>query len=157
MTPAPTRMGSIARGATVGDIKRAYRRLARKYHPDINPGDRMAAAQFRQIAEAYNPKIGGQMNLAKTFRIGAMAVAVLAFAQIAYSQTAGEAKIANMSTYWQTTRTITGCPLISIVTEISPMKIESVTQRRRIKITRRFMPLPLKSPPSRAPGSGRAG
>ena len=36
-----------------GDIKRAYRRLARRYHPDINPGDRMAAAQFRQIAEAY--------------------------------------------------------------------------------------------------------
>src|SRR5262249_863368 len=32
---------------------RAYKRLARKYHPDINPGDRAAAAQFRQIAEAY--------------------------------------------------------------------------------------------------------
>ena len=43
----------IERGATLTDIKRAYRRLARKYHPDINPGDRMAAAQFRQIAEAY--------------------------------------------------------------------------------------------------------
>ena len=39
--------------ATVGDIKRAYRHLARKYHPDINPGDRKAAAHFRQIAEAY--------------------------------------------------------------------------------------------------------
>jgi molecular chaperone DnaJ len=43
----------LERGATLGDIKRAYKRLARKYHPDINPGDRMAAAQFRQIAEAY--------------------------------------------------------------------------------------------------------
>src|SRR5262249_33501161 len=43
----------IERGATVSDIKRAYKRLARKFHPDINPGDRMAAAQFRQIAEAY--------------------------------------------------------------------------------------------------------
>src|SRR5579872_2095607 len=43
----------IERGATVGDIKRAYKRLARKFHPDINPGDRRAAAQFRQIAEAY--------------------------------------------------------------------------------------------------------
>jgi molecular chaperone DnaJ len=43
----------LERGATVGDIKRAYKRLARKFHPDINPGDRMAAAQFRQIAEAY--------------------------------------------------------------------------------------------------------
>ena len=43
----------LARGATLGDIKRAYRRLARKYHPDINPSDRMAAARFRQITEAY--------------------------------------------------------------------------------------------------------
>jgi molecular chaperone DnaJ len=43
----------VERGATPGDIKRAYKRLARKYHPDINPGDRTAAQQFRQIAEAY--------------------------------------------------------------------------------------------------------
>src|SRR5438132_11638892 len=43
----------LERGATLGDIKRAYKRLARRFHPDINPGDRMAAAQFRQIAEAY--------------------------------------------------------------------------------------------------------
>ena len=40
-------------GASVVEIKRAYRRLARKYHPDINPGDHMAAALFRQISEAY--------------------------------------------------------------------------------------------------------
>src|ERR1700704_6664504 len=43
----------VERAATPNDIKRAYKRLARKHHPDINPGDRMAAAQFRQIAEAY--------------------------------------------------------------------------------------------------------
>src|SRR6266436_5339846 len=43
----------LERGATVGDIKRAYKRLARRYHPDINPGDRMAASTFRRIAEAY--------------------------------------------------------------------------------------------------------
>jgi molecular chaperone DnaJ len=43
----------LERAATLGDIKRAYKRLARKFHPDINPGDRMAVAQFRQIAEAY--------------------------------------------------------------------------------------------------------
>src|SRR3954453_2593166 len=43
----------VNRGATLDDIKRAYRRLARKYHPDINPGDRTAAVQFRQIASAY--------------------------------------------------------------------------------------------------------
>jgi len=43
----------VDRAATLNDIKRAYKRLARKYHPDINPGDRLAAQQFRQIAEAY--------------------------------------------------------------------------------------------------------
>src|SRR5256884_5184129 len=43
----------VERGAAVSEIKRAYKRLARRFHPDINPGDRMAAAQFRQIAEAY--------------------------------------------------------------------------------------------------------
>ena len=43
----------VDREATLADVKRAYKRLARRFHPDINPGDRMAAAQFRQIAEAY--------------------------------------------------------------------------------------------------------
>ena len=39
--------------ANVNDIKRAYKRLARRFHPDINPGDQMAEAHIRQIAEAY--------------------------------------------------------------------------------------------------------
>jgi len=40
-------------GATLADVKRAYRRLARRYHPDINPGDDTAATIFRRVAEAY--------------------------------------------------------------------------------------------------------
>ena len=47
----------LERAATAGDIKRAYKRLARRYHPDINPGDRMAAQQFRRIADAYETLI----------------------------------------------------------------------------------------------------
>ncbi|HWF84643.1 MAG TPA: J domain-containing protein [Vicinamibacterales bacterium] len=43
----------VEHAATLSEIKRAYKRLARKFHPDINPGDRMAAAQFQRIAEAY--------------------------------------------------------------------------------------------------------
>jgi molecular chaperone DnaJ len=43
----------VERAATLDEIRRAYKRLARKYHPDINPGDRMAAQHFRQIADAY--------------------------------------------------------------------------------------------------------
>ena len=39
--------------ASLADIKKAYRRLARKYHPDRNNGDQAAAAKFRDITEAY--------------------------------------------------------------------------------------------------------
>ena len=39
--------------ATTADIKRAYRRLARRYHPGINPGDRDAQLLFERISEAY--------------------------------------------------------------------------------------------------------
>jgi len=43
----------LRRDASLEDVKRAYKRLARRYHPGINPGDRMAAAQFRDILAAY--------------------------------------------------------------------------------------------------------
>jgi molecular chaperone DnaJ len=43
----------VPHGASEADIKRAYRRLARRFHPDINPGDRVAEHRFRQILEAY--------------------------------------------------------------------------------------------------------
>lgn len=41
-------------GASPAEIKRAYRRLARRYHPGINPGDRAAEAMFGRISEAYD-------------------------------------------------------------------------------------------------------
>ncbi len=43
----------IDRNATDQDIKRAYRRLAKKYHPDVNPGDKEAEAKFKEASEAY--------------------------------------------------------------------------------------------------------
>ena len=43
----------IARGASVSDIKKAYRKLARKHHPDVNPGDKSAEDKFKSIQEAY--------------------------------------------------------------------------------------------------------
>lgn len=42
----------IDKGATVKDIKNAYRKLARKYHPDLNPNDKDAKKNFQQINEA---------------------------------------------------------------------------------------------------------
>lgn len=47
----------LAQGAPESEIKRAYRRLARRFHPDINPGDRTAEARFRQILDAYETLI----------------------------------------------------------------------------------------------------
>lgn len=43
--------------ASAADVKRAYRRLSRRYHPGINPGDRNAATLFRRITEAYETLI----------------------------------------------------------------------------------------------------
>ncbi len=44
----------VDRKAAAADIKKAYRRLARKYHPDLNPGDKSAEAKFKEIQEAYS-------------------------------------------------------------------------------------------------------
>jgi len=43
----------VDRNATDEDIKKAYRKLAKKYHPDVNPGDKEAEAKFKEINEAY--------------------------------------------------------------------------------------------------------
>jgi molecular chaperone DnaJ len=43
----------LGRGASLGEIRRAYRRLARRYHPEVNPGNGEAEALFRRIVEAY--------------------------------------------------------------------------------------------------------
>jgi DnaJ-class molecular chaperone len=43
----------ITRTATDEEIKREYRKLARKYHPDVNPGDKSAEEKFKEINEAY--------------------------------------------------------------------------------------------------------
>src|SRR5216684_3716776 len=44
---------NISRGASADEIKKAFRKLARKYHPDVNPGDKKAEAKFKEINEAY--------------------------------------------------------------------------------------------------------
>lgn len=44
----------VARGASEDEIKSAYRRLAKKYHPDLNPGDPAAAQRMNEINQAYD-------------------------------------------------------------------------------------------------------
>jgi DnaJ-class molecular chaperone len=43
----------VAKSATDKELKQAYRKLARKHHPDVNPGDKAAEAKFKEINEAY--------------------------------------------------------------------------------------------------------
>ncbi|MDR1891322.1 MAG: molecular chaperone DnaJ [Puniceicoccales bacterium] len=43
----------VSKGASDEDIKKAYRRMAVKYHPDKNPGDKVAEEKFKEVAEAY--------------------------------------------------------------------------------------------------------
>ncbi len=43
----------VSKSASVDDIKKAFRKLARKYHPDVNPGDKKAEEKFKEINEAY--------------------------------------------------------------------------------------------------------
>ncbi|MDX2231816.1 MAG: DnaJ C-terminal domain-containing protein [Leptolyngbyaceae cyanobacterium bins.349] len=43
----------VNKSADADEIKKAFRKLARKYHPDMNPGDRAAEAKFKEINEAY--------------------------------------------------------------------------------------------------------
>mgnify|MGYP000052035261 CR=1 FL=1 len=44
----------VGRDADAKAIKRAYRKLAKKYHPDMNPGDKQAEQKFKEVTEAYN-------------------------------------------------------------------------------------------------------
>src|SRR3954471_18032750 len=43
----------VGRTATLADIKKSFRKLARQFHPDVNPGDHLAEERFKRISEAY--------------------------------------------------------------------------------------------------------
>ena len=43
----------VNKNASADEIKKAYRSLAKKYHPDMNPGDKEAEVKFKEVNEAY--------------------------------------------------------------------------------------------------------
>ena len=56
----------LKKDASEDDMKKAYRKLAKKYHPDLNPGDKDAETSFKEINEAYqvlsNPETRAQYD-----------------------------------------------------------------------------------------------
>lgn len=54
----------VAKGASDDEIKKAYRKLAMKYHPDKNPGDKAAEDKFKELSEAYDALRDGQKRAA---------------------------------------------------------------------------------------------
>ena len=59
----------VDKTATLDDIKKAYRKLARKYHPDMNPNDKTAEQRFKEINEA-NEVLSNPENRAKYDKYG---------------------------------------------------------------------------------------
>lgn len=50
----PYKVLGVSENATEAEISAAYKKLAKKYHPDLHPGDEVAAAKMREVNEAYN-------------------------------------------------------------------------------------------------------
>lgn len=59
----------VPRTATADEVKKAYKKLARKYHPDLNPGNKAAEEKFKQISEAYSV-LGDEEKRRKYDRFG---------------------------------------------------------------------------------------
>ena len=48
----------VGKNASEEEIKKAYRKLARQYHPDRNPGDKQAEERFKEISQAHDVLVG---------------------------------------------------------------------------------------------------
>src|SRR3984957_7382357 len=59
----------VKRDASEADLKKAYRKLARQYHPDRNPGDKQAEARFKEVQSAYDV-LGDEQKRAQYDRFG---------------------------------------------------------------------------------------
>jgi len=75
----------VSKDASKDDIRKAYRQLARKYHPDVNPGDKEAEEKFKQISEAYDI-LGDETKRAEYDNLGQQAFYDQAFDGAGYQR-----------------------------------------------------------------------
>ena len=68
MTSDPYTVLGVAKSASAGDIRKAYHKLAKQLHPDLNPGDRDAEERFKEAQAAYD--ICGRRRQTRAFRQG---------------------------------------------------------------------------------------
>ena len=68
----PYEVLGVSKDATQDEIKKEYRKLARKLHPDVNPGDEAAEEKFKQVSEAYDI-LGDEKKRAEYDRLGQQA------------------------------------------------------------------------------------
>ena len=62
MIQNPYEVLGLSYGATDEEVTKAYRKLVKKYHPDLHPGDEEAAKKMREINEAYDQIKNGTVN-----------------------------------------------------------------------------------------------
>ena len=101
----PYEVLGVPRDASADEMKSAYRRLARKYHPDVNPGDNEAEEKFKEIGSAYavlsDPdkrarfdRFGTTDDAPQDPFFGAMAKPVQRFRTLAFTVSGGGAQTA---------------------------------------------------------------
>ena len=87
----------VKKGASDEEIKKAYRKLARKWHPDANPGDAQAEERFKEIQEAYSVLSDADKRSSTTPAACAAAVPGAAFASTPRRSAAAWARSATSS------------------------------------------------------------
>lgn len=81
----PYEVLGLSKDASQEDIKKAYRKLARKYHPDVNPGDKEAEDKFKEISEAHDI-LGDEAKRAEYDNLGQQAFYDNAFGGAGYER-----------------------------------------------------------------------